>query len=112
MRSMIDLESQSQEMRLKEFGNSQPRVAGDSVLYRSQSRLVSLDNHTLLNRNQSALKQLENENRQLKHVVAELTLDNRALKAAVAKSGEPADAAGGGAGGSSDKPATRCGLME
>ena len=31
------------------------------------------------------LKQLEDENRQLKHVVAELTLDNRALKAVVAK---------------------------
>jgi putative transposase len=26
------------------------------------------------------LKQLEDENRKLKHVVAELTLDNRALK--------------------------------
>lgn len=31
------------------------------------------------------LKQLEDENRQLKHVVAELMLDNRALKAVVAK---------------------------
>jgi putative transposase len=31
------------------------------------------------------LKQLEDENRQLKHVVAELTLDNRALKAVLAK---------------------------
>ena len=31
------------------------------------------------------LKQLEDENRQLKHVVAELTLDNPALKAVVAK---------------------------
>jgi putative transposase len=31
------------------------------------------------------LKQLEDENRHLKHVVAELTLDNRALKAVVAK---------------------------
>jgi len=27
------------------------------------------------------LKELEDENRQLKHIVAELTLDNRALKA-------------------------------
>lgn len=31
------------------------------------------------------LKQLEDENRQLKHVVAELMLDNRALKVVVAK---------------------------
>jgi putative transposase len=31
------------------------------------------------------LKQLEDENRQLKHVVAELTLDNRVLKAVLAK---------------------------
>jgi putative transposase len=31
------------------------------------------------------LKQLEDENRKLKHVVAELTLDNRALKDVVSK---------------------------
>ena len=31
------------------------------------------------------LRQLEEENRQLKHLVAELTLDNRALKAVVSK---------------------------
>jgi putative transposase len=31
------------------------------------------------------LKQLEEENRKLKHVVAELTLDNRALKDVLAK---------------------------
>ena len=31
------------------------------------------------------LRQLEDENRRLKHVVAELTLDNRALKEVVAK---------------------------
>ncbi len=31
------------------------------------------------------LRQLEEENRQLKHVVAELTLDNRALKEVLAK---------------------------
>ena len=31
------------------------------------------------------LKQLEEENRKLKHVVAELTLDNRALKAVLSK---------------------------
>ncbi len=31
------------------------------------------------------LRQLEEENRQLKHVVAELTLDNRALKAVLSK---------------------------
>jgi putative transposase len=31
------------------------------------------------------LKQLEEENRKLKHVVAELTLDNRALKDVLTK---------------------------
>jgi putative transposase len=31
------------------------------------------------------LKQLEEENRKLKHVVAELTLDNRALKDVMTK---------------------------
>ena len=31
------------------------------------------------------LKQLEEENRKLKHVVAELTLDNRALKDVLSK---------------------------
>jgi putative transposase len=31
------------------------------------------------------LRQLEEENRQLKHLVAELTLDNRALKAVLSK---------------------------
>ena len=31
------------------------------------------------------LRQLEDENRKLKHVVAELTLDNRALKEVLAK---------------------------
>ena len=31
------------------------------------------------------LKQLEEENRKLKHVVAELTLDNRALKDVLGK---------------------------
>jgi hypothetical protein len=31
------------------------------------------------------MKQLEDENRKLKHVVAELTLDNRALKGVLSK---------------------------
>jgi putative transposase len=31
------------------------------------------------------LKQLEDENRRLKHVVADLTLDNQALKAVLGK---------------------------
>lgn len=31
------------------------------------------------------LKQLEDENRRLKHIVADLTLDNQALKAVIAK---------------------------
>jgi hypothetical protein len=39
------------------------------------------------------LRQLEEENRQLKHIVAEQAVDIRAWKAIVAKSGEPAGAA-------------------
>src|SRR5580765_8427926 len=35
------------------------------------------------------LKQVEDENRRLKHIVAEQTLDIQALKAVVAKSGRP-----------------------
>jgi putative transposase len=31
------------------------------------------------------LKQLEDENRRLKHIVADLTLDNQALKAVISK---------------------------
>lgn len=42
------------------------------------------------------LKQLEDENRRLKHIVAEQTLDIQALKAVVAKSGRPHRAARGG----------------
>jgi hypothetical protein len=56
------------------------------------------------------LRALEEENRQLKHIVAEQAVDIRALKAVVAKSGEPAAAARGGAGdagGSRAEPATR-----
>jgi putative transposase len=34
---------------------------------------------------EAKLKQLEDENRKLKHVVAELTLDNRALKDVLSK---------------------------
>jgi len=33
------------------------------------------------------LKQLEDENRRLKHLVADLTLDNQALRAVLAKNG-------------------------
>ncbi len=56
------------------------------------------------------LRQLEEENRQLKHIVAELLLDKRALQAVVTKSGRPADAArgsAGDAGGSGAEPAAR-----
>lgn len=35
------------------------------------------------------LKELEQENDQLKKIVAELTLDNRMLKEVISKSGEP-----------------------
>ena len=36
-------------------------------------------------RDAKKLKQLEDENRRLKHIVADLTLDNQALKAVVSK---------------------------
>ena len=42
------------------------------------------------------LRQLEEENHQLKHTVAELLLDKRALQAVVAKNGEPGAAEGSG----------------
>ena len=42
------------------------------------------------------LKQLEDENRKLKHVVAELTLDNRALKDVLSKTGKAREPKGGG----------------
>ena len=42
------------------------------------------------------LKQLEDENRKLKHVVAELTLDNRALKNLLSKTGRACEPKGGG----------------
>src|SRR6059058_5054208 len=40
------------------------------------------------------LKQLEDENRKLKHVVAELTLDNRALKDVLSKTGSACGTSG------------------
>jgi len=42
------------------------------------------------------LKQVEDENRRMKHIVAEQTLDIQALKAVVAKSGRPHRSARGG----------------
>lgn len=53
---------------------------------------------------------MEEENRQLKQIVTEQAVDIRALKGVLAKSGEPADAARGGAGdasGNRTEPATR-----
>jgi putative transposase len=43
------------------------------------------------------LRQLEEENRKLKHLVAELPLDNRALKAVVEKTGRACEPKEGGA---------------
>ena len=37
------------------------------------------------------LRQLEKENRQLKHLLAEMTLDNEALKAVLSKMFEPGE---------------------
>ena len=51
------------------------------------------------------MRPLEEENRQLKHIVAEQAVDIRALKAVAQKSGRPADATGSGAGDA--EPATR-----
>jgi putative transposase len=55
------------------------------------------------------LKQLEDENRRLKQIVAEQTLDIQALKAVVAKNGEPYRAArsGGVAARSGHEPSSR-----
>ena len=47
----------------------------EQTLYRWKARYGGLDVSDA-----RKLKQLEEENRKLKHVVAELTLDNRALK--------------------------------
>jgi putative transposase len=47
----------------------------EQTLYRWKAKYGSLDVSDA-----KKLKQLEEENRKLKHVVAELTLDNRALK--------------------------------
>ena len=56
------------------------------------------------------LKQLEDENRRLKHIVAEQTLDIQALKAVVAKSGRPHRAARGGGAGASAGHESAAGL--
>ena len=50
------------------------------TFYRWKSRYGGLEPSQL-----QRLKQLEDENRKLKHVVAELTLDNRALKDVLSK---------------------------
>jgi len=50
------------------------------TFYRWKSKYGGLDGSEM-----RRLRQLEDENRKLKHVVAELTLDNRALKEVLAK---------------------------
>lgn len=50
------------------------------TLYRWKSKYGGLEFSEV-----KRLRQLEDENRRLKHVVAELTLDNRALKEVLAK---------------------------
>jgi hypothetical protein len=47
--------------------------------------LLANDNGGMESGDAKRLKQLEDENRKLKHVVAELTLDNRALKDVLSK---------------------------
>jgi len=50
------------------------------IYYRWKSKFGGMDSSEA-----KRLKQLEDENRKLKHVVAELTLDNRALKDVLSK---------------------------
>jgi len=52
----------------------------EQTFYRWKAKYGGLDNGDA-----KKLKQLEEENRKLKHVVAELTLDNRALKDVLSK---------------------------
>jgi len=52
----------------------------EATLYRWKSKYGGMDVGEA-----KRLKQLEEENRRLKHVVADLTLDNRALKDVVSK---------------------------
>jgi putative transposase len=72
---------------LKRVERGQPladvcREAGisDATYYRWKAQYGGLEVNQL-----RRLRQLEDENRQLKQVVADLTLDNRALKDVVAK---------------------------
>ena len=52
----------------------------DQTYYRWKAKYGGMDSSEA-----KRLKQLEDENRKLKHVVAELTLDNRALKDVLTK---------------------------
>jgi putative transposase len=52
----------------------------EQTLYRWKAKYGGLESSDA-----KKLKQLEEENRKLKHVVAELTLDNRALKDVLSK---------------------------
>ena len=52
----------------------------EQTLYRWKAKYGGMDSGEA-----KRLKHLEEENRKLKHVVAELTLDNRALKDVLAK---------------------------
>lgn len=52
----------------------------EQSIYRWRSRYGGLEVSQL-----AELKRLEEENRQLKHIVADLTLDKQALKAALSK---------------------------
>ena len=56
------------------------QVITEQTYYRWKSKYGGMDSSEA-----KRLKQLEDENRKLKHVVAELTLDNRALKDVLSK---------------------------
>src|SRR5579871_1878127 len=63
----------------------------EQTLYRWKAKYGGLESGDA-----KRLKALEDENRKLKHVVAELTLDNRALKDVLSKTGRACEPKGGG----------------
>ena len=71
----------------------------ETTVYRWKKHYAGLEASEL-----RELKQLRDENRRLKHVVAELTLDKVILKDALAKNGWPNAATGGGGLGARDIP--------
>ena len=63
-----------------EAGLTTAELCRQQTYYRWKAKYGGMDSGDV-----KKLKQLEDENRKLKHVVAELTLDNRALKDVLSK---------------------------